>query len=143
MAISTHQSGLIAVATGPPWDRSIWMLGASLLVFPNREWALAPYFLVGAGYANFGLSERRAKTVRDYLIRFGVDEERLTLKSLRNTRGGSDYRCGANKRAVVQDCAHYGFESPSAIPIIDIDGSNWLITRFHCEIPAVSTKITS
>ncbi len=32
----------------------------------------------GSGLANFSLSERRAKTVRDYLIQYGVDEERLT-----------------------------------------------------------------
>ena len=33
---------------------------------------------MGPGDTNFGLSERRANTVRDYLIRFGVDESRLT-----------------------------------------------------------------
>jgi OOP family OmpA-OmpF porin len=34
----------------------------------------------GPGDTNYGLSERRAKTVRDYLIRYGVDEERLTAR---------------------------------------------------------------
>jgi OOP family OmpA-OmpF porin len=34
----------------------------------------------GPGDANYGLSERRAKTVRDYLIRYGVDKERLTAR---------------------------------------------------------------
>jgi OOP family OmpA-OmpF porin len=34
----------------------------------------------GAATANYGLSERRAKTVRDYLIRFGVDGKRLTIR---------------------------------------------------------------
>jgi OOP family OmpA-OmpF porin len=33
---------------------------------------------VGGGLANFNLSERRAKTVRDFLIRYGVDENRIT-----------------------------------------------------------------
>ena len=33
---------------------------------------------VGSGLANFGLSERRAKTVRAFIIRYGVDEDRLT-----------------------------------------------------------------
>jgi OOP family OmpA-OmpF porin len=32
----------------------------------------------GSGEVNFGLSERRANTVRDHLIMFGVDEARLT-----------------------------------------------------------------
>ena len=32
----------------------------------------------GGGAANYGLSERRARTVRDYLILYGVDAERLT-----------------------------------------------------------------
>jgi len=31
----------------------------------------------GSGAANYGLSERRAKTVRDYLIQYGVDPDRL------------------------------------------------------------------
>jgi OOP family OmpA-OmpF porin len=34
----------------------------------------------GPADANYGLSERRAKTVRDYLIRFGVDAKRLTVQ---------------------------------------------------------------
>ena len=32
---------------------------------------------VGNGLANYSLSERRANTVRDYLIRYGVDETRI------------------------------------------------------------------
>ncbi len=35
---------------------------------------------VGAAAANEGLSERRAKTVRHFLIQFGVAEDRLTFK---------------------------------------------------------------
>ncbi len=33
---------------------------------------------IGFGDTNFGLSERRANTVRDFLISYGVDESRLT-----------------------------------------------------------------
>ena len=33
----------------------------------------------GPDDANYGLSERRAKTVRDYLVRFGVSAQRLTV----------------------------------------------------------------
>jgi OOP family OmpA-OmpF porin len=33
----------------------------------------------GSGLANFGLSERRAKTVHDYLVGYGVDPERMTV----------------------------------------------------------------
>lgn len=34
----------------------------------------------GSAEANIGLSERRAKTVRDYLIRYGVDSARLSIQ---------------------------------------------------------------
>ena len=38
----------------------------------NQNWR------IGSGLANFNLSERRAKTVRDFLIRYGVEESRIT-----------------------------------------------------------------
>jgi OOP family OmpA-OmpF porin len=40
----------------------------------------------GAADLNYGLSERRAKTVRNYLIRFGVDGKRLTAKGYGETQ---------------------------------------------------------
>ncbi len=40
----------------------------------------------GAADTNYGLSERRAKTVRDYLIRYGVDANRLTVQGYGETQ---------------------------------------------------------
>ncbi|MDX2410503.1 MAG: OmpA family protein, partial [Woeseiaceae bacterium] len=40
----------------------------------------------GAADTNYGLSERRAKTVRDYLIRYGVNANRLTAQGCGDTQ---------------------------------------------------------
>ena len=45
---------------------------------------------VGDDYANEGLSERRAKTVREFLIRYGVDPDRLTYKGYGETMPMAD-----------------------------------------------------
>jgi len=45
---------------------------------------------VGQGDANYGLSERRAKTVRDYLIRYGVAADRLTARGYGESQPISD-----------------------------------------------------
>jgi OOP family OmpA-OmpF porin len=40
---------------------------------------------VGNEVANQGLSDRRAKTVYDFLIKYGVEEERLTFRGYGET----------------------------------------------------------
>jgi len=52
---------------------------ATLIRYPDLQVEVAGHTdSDGPGDANFGLSERRAITVRDHLIMFGVDEARLT-----------------------------------------------------------------
>ena len=55
-----------------------------------------------------------------------------------------DIRRGAELRALFHDCTHSVYcDTLSTMPMTEMDGNSWLITRFHCEMPAVSTKITS
>ena len=54
-----------------------------------------------------------------------------------------DIRSRVIERTVVHNSAHYGLEMLSAMLMTEIDGNNWLITRFHCEMPAASTNTTS
>jgi OOP family OmpA-OmpF porin len=52
---------------------------ATLNRYPNLQIEVAGHTdSDGSGEANYGLSERRANTVRDHLIQFGVAEDRLT-----------------------------------------------------------------
>jgi outer membrane protein OmpA-like peptidoglycan-associated protein len=52
---------------------------ATLNRYPNLQIEVAGHTdSDGSGEANYGLSTRRANTVRDHLIMFGVDEIRLT-----------------------------------------------------------------
>ena len=58
-----------------------------------------------AGY-NQGLSERRAKTVRDYLIKLGIAEERLTWRGYGEAEPIADNSTGdgreQNRRVVLR-----------------------------------------
>ena len=45
---------------------------------------------VGDDISNLGLSERRAKTVRNFLVKFGVAADRLTIKGYGESRPIAD-----------------------------------------------------
>jgi OmpA-OmpF porin, OOP family len=52
---------------------------------------------VGSADQNIGLSMRRAKTVRNFLIRYGVDESRLTFKGYREAQPIADNATAAGR----------------------------------------------
>jgi OOP family OmpA-OmpF porin len=63
----------------PGTESQLESAAATLIRYPDLQVEVAGHTdSDGPGDANFGLSERRANTVRDQLIMFGVDEARLT-----------------------------------------------------------------
>jgi outer membrane protein OmpA-like peptidoglycan-associated protein len=59
---------------------------------------------VGGADANYSLSERRAKTVRDYLVRFGVEPARLSVRGYGETQpvAGNDSEAGRAENRRVE-----------------------------------------
>jgi len=65
----------------PGTDQLLKRTAATLNKYPALQIEVAGHTdNDGAADANYGLSERRAKTARNYLILYGVDEKRLTVK---------------------------------------------------------------
>jgi OOP family OmpA-OmpF porin len=65
----------------PGFERLIMDAAATLNKYPNMTVEVAGHTDdVGDAALNQGLSERRAKTVRDFLIRYGVDPSRVTYR---------------------------------------------------------------
>ena len=71
----------------PGVERILESAAATLNMHPNLQIEVAGHTdSDGAADLNYGLSERRAKTVRDYLIRYGVDGARLTVQGYGETQ---------------------------------------------------------
>ena len=63
----------------PGTEQLLEIAAATLNKYPELQVEVAGHTdSDGPGDANFGLSERRAKTVLDHLIMYGVAEDRLT-----------------------------------------------------------------
>ena len=92
---------------------------------------------IGGLMARYAIQRERLE--RSWLTR--VDEQLSDIGEVDHVVVGIERRL---HHTDFLGCAGHQFPLRlSAILIMLIDGSSWLITRFHCEMPAVSTKMTS